>query len=234
LVSALATNAAELVPLGFLYPNDAGRHSYVNSVSADGAVAVGFSDSLSSNKQAFRWTQQSGMIGLGYLETDANRGSEALAASCDGSVIVGFASSPLGFQAFRWTQQTGMQPLGFLNLGAPFSIATSVSCDGSVVVGYSSGALGEEALTKTADAFSMACRIAGETDRRHAARANRSTHPAEGASAGSFRPAGSKQRRLRVASFVREENERQSLARIAEAEDAPSCNRITQSNFRLQ
>ena len=138
-LTARAASAADFVPLGFLHPNDPGRSSAAHDVSADGLVAVGSSQSSLAPKQAFRWTQQTGMTGLGFLVTNGpNAWSEARAASCDGSVIAGVAGTADGhMEAFRWTQQMGMQALGVLDRDNPGSQANAVSCDGSVVAGAS-------------------------------------------------------------------------------------------------
>ena len=77
------------------------------SISADGSVIVG-----NSGSQAFRWTQEDGMIGLGSL---GGTFSTADGVSADGSVVVGYSNHPNGYQieAFRWTQVDGMLGLGF-------------------------------------------------------------------------------------------------------------------------
>ena len=80
-------------------------------VSSDGSTIVGQSNS-SNGPEAFRWTAESGMVGLGDLD-GGQFFSYALATSSDGSVIVGnSASSSLNNEAFIWTQQNGMQGLG--------------------------------------------------------------------------------------------------------------------------
>lgn len=94
-------------------------------VSSDGSVVVGESSST-SGLEAFRWTSEGGMIGLGLLP--GRSWSSARAASADGSVVVG-KSAP---EAFRWTAAEGMVALGF-----PGTAARGVSADGSVVVGTS-------------------------------------------------------------------------------------------------
>jgi probable HAF family extracellular repeat protein len=106
-------------------------------VSADGSVVVG--QSGGGGFQAFRWTQATGVVGLGSLLIGDS--SSASGASADGSVVVGKS----GDEAFRWTQGTGMVGLGYLpgvNGFFGFSEANGVSADGSVVVGYSNGGNG--------------------------------------------------------------------------------------------
>jgi probable HAF family extracellular repeat protein len=140
----MAALAAALVgPLAF-YTNAAAMESFflglgdlpggtfdsrAFGVSADGSVVVGSTGDApgAASAQAFRWTRDTSMVGLGEP-------SSAYDISADGSVIVG----QWGSQAFRWTQETGLDGLGDLPRGAFFSFANAVSADGSVVVGLGS------------------------------------------------------------------------------------------------
>jgi len=102
------------------------ENQQANAVSADGSIVVGVNE-----YEAFRWTQQTGMVslGLGYLGLP----SSANAVSADGSVIVGNH----GGQVFRWTQQTGRIGLGDVeHIGG--GDAKGVSADGSILVGVGS------------------------------------------------------------------------------------------------
>jgi len=110
--------------------NDVGPSEGRVSVSADGSTVVGL-----DNGQAFRWTAEDGIFGLGYLEGGSY--STALGVSSDGAVIVGYSHSLQGGQAFRWTQDGGMMGLGDLPGGRFYSSAYSTSSDGSIVVGLS-------------------------------------------------------------------------------------------------
>jgi probable HAF family extracellular repeat protein len=103
-------------------------------VSANGDVVVG-----DSSGQPFRWTSQTGMVGLGYLQ--AGEATTALGVSADGSVVVGHdIRTGGGRHAFRWTAETGMVDMGFLSGGTSTnSEAHNVSADGLVVVGTSGG-----------------------------------------------------------------------------------------------
>ncbi len=107
--------------------------SVASGVSGDGSVVVGYSIS-GTGLEAFRWTQATGMVGLGNLPGGIS--SSASGVSADGSVVVGYSNSANGNEAFRWTQVTGMVGLGNLP-GWSSSRASGVSADGSVVVGYS-------------------------------------------------------------------------------------------------
>jgi uncharacterized membrane protein len=58
--------------------------------------------------QAFRWTFEEGLEGLGHLPDGFY--SEAYGVSPDNSVIVGRVSTPSIQQAFRWTSSAGAEP----------------------------------------------------------------------------------------------------------------------------
>jgi len=115
-------------------------YSKAYAISADGSVIVGESES-GAGTEAFRWTKEEGMVGLGTLTN--YRGSTAYGVSADGSVIVGTCNSIP--QAFRWTQDTGMVGLGWLDQppDPQFSAseARAVSADGRIVFGVSSSPL---------------------------------------------------------------------------------------------
>ncbi|GAB6164712.1 hypothetical protein JCM19992_07120 [Thermostilla marina] len=102
-----------------------------------------------SNVQAFRWTAEGGMIGLGDLP-GGNVASMAEDVSADGAVVVGGGHSASGREAFRWTSTDGMVGLGDLEGGLFGSWAYGVSDNGLVVVGESDSASGEEAFRWTA------------------------------------------------------------------------------------
>ena len=109
-------------------------------VSADGSVVVGDSTSdlnLSGGLgEAFQWTEDSDMVGLGLLPEAIWSTSAAKAISGDGSVITGSSGSPLaaGIEPFRWTEENGMVGLGLLP-GALRGYGGAVSGDGTVIVG---------------------------------------------------------------------------------------------------
>jgi probable HAF family extracellular repeat protein len=133
---AAPAQAASFRGLGFLDSDNQYRSSEANGVSADGSVVVGRS-SNSNGSEAFRWTQETGMVGLGFLDSN-DQYSDAQGVSADGSILVGSSFKVNGYgEAFRWTQESGMVGLGFLPGYNPNSFATGVSADGSVVVGGS-------------------------------------------------------------------------------------------------
>ena len=140
LIALLGTTelkAATFEGLGDLAGGEVG--SRVSGVSADGSVVVGWSRLELGHREAFRWTAQDGMVGLGALPGDEHQESVANAISADGSVVVGWSESDLWpRQAFRWTAEGGMVGLGDLPGGSGRSEANDVSADGSVVVGNGS------------------------------------------------------------------------------------------------
>jgi probable HAF family extracellular repeat protein len=125
--------ALQAIDLG-LFPG--GIISLAEGVSANGSVVVGYGDAkdpdpnfTSQEYQAFRWTQTSGMVGLGWIDQTA-RLSQAFGVSADGSTIVGSDS----VQAMRWTQAEGMVGLG-KGQGALAARATGISADSSTIIG---------------------------------------------------------------------------------------------------
>lgn len=109
--------------LGFLPPGIFSLSSRAFGVSRNGAVIVG-----ESGRAAFRWTEETGMVGLASL--DPWGGSLARAVSGDGSVIVGYTSSVPVSGGFRWTADDGM-----VGLGAGTD-ARDISDDGTIIVGW--------------------------------------------------------------------------------------------------
>ena len=117
------------------------------AISADGTTIVG--QGVSTNgREAFRWTSETGMIGLGDLP-GGRFFSLASGVSVDGSTVVGESWSAEDIQAFRWTQETGMVGLGDLPGGDTYSLAHGVSTDGSMVVGRGTSDRGAEAFLWT-------------------------------------------------------------------------------------
>jgi len=145
-VSAVAAQSSASVSVGFHplgYLNDTGIfESQGLAISSDGSTVAGRTTSPNSSNapfEAFRWTESTGMVGIGDLP-DAGFFSGAYGISGDGSVIVGAGhslasgSNTVG-EAFRWTQGGGMVGLGDLPGGVFSSIAHAASTDGSIIVG---------------------------------------------------------------------------------------------------
>lgn len=125
-----------------------GYTSVAYGVSGDGSIIGGYGDNSAPCVmfEAFRWTEETGIQGLGHLPGNAcPKESVVWAVSADGSTLVGHSTSDPGLQeAFRWTEAGGMENLGDLPGGGTFAFAYGVSADGSVVVGTGNGALGQE------------------------------------------------------------------------------------------
>ncbi len=148
--TVFASPKGELIPLGTLgdgtyYP------SIAHAVSADGTIVTGFSSSPDGS-QAFRWTKQTGMVGLGDLAGGFFY-SEGFGISPEGAFIVGASdeghSGGEGGAPMVWTQQNGMQFLG--SLGGPLTYGQAMGCasSGSVIVGCSQSQAGIEAFRWT-------------------------------------------------------------------------------------
>lgn len=137
-----AIDGPVFIGIGALLDDD--FESIAQGVSGDGNTVVGWSIS-DAGYEAFRWTEEEGMVGLGDLEGGYFL-SAANDASYDGSVIVGrsaseFTSGPVtpnvdvGREAFHWTEEEGMVGLDDLPENPFSSTAYGVSGDGLVVVG---------------------------------------------------------------------------------------------------
>lgn len=104
---------------------------------------------MAAGTEAFRWTPQSGMIGLGDLP-GGNHASSARAVAADGAVVVGHGFDESGQRAFRWTQTDGMTPLPKLS-GQYVQRAFGCSWAGDVIVGEAGAGSRAEAFYWTAD-----------------------------------------------------------------------------------
>ncbi len=120
--------AATFIGIGDL-PGGA-EYSEVYSISADGNVVVGTSDST-SGREAFRW--ESDLIqGLGDLPGGTFE-SVAHATSQDGSVVVGYSKDGPFWHPFRWEGGVlaALQPVDVND----DTYATDVSSDGTIITG---------------------------------------------------------------------------------------------------
>jgi uncharacterized membrane protein/alpha-tubulin suppressor-like RCC1 family protein len=117
--------------------------SMAQAISGNGLVAVGVSDASTANPdEAFRWTSEAGIAGLGSGAGLPISGAHGVDA--DGDVIVGSGDRPSGLaEAFRWSSGS-MQRIGVLDPELGFSRATAVSDAGDVIAGYSAIALLED------------------------------------------------------------------------------------------
>ncbi len=131
--------------IGTLSPFDASdpfSHTNTKAVSDDGNVIVGWSQYTDPNDdmvvvdQAYVWTAQGGMVGLGDLN-GGEFSSRAMDVSADGSKVVGLASTDRGSEAVYWTKEAGFVPLGWLGDADTLDYAEAVSFDGKTIVGRS-------------------------------------------------------------------------------------------------
>ncbi len=143
IVFGALASAQSFEPLGFLPGNLSSPSSFANGVSSDGTTVVGFGNSVNGWREAFRWTAETGMEGLGDLD-GGYFVSHATAVSSDGSVIVGNGydgngpdyDSDIPNRAFAWTAADGMTALDVVDIYSS-SEAHGVSGDGQTIVGQS-------------------------------------------------------------------------------------------------
>jgi probable HAF family extracellular repeat protein len=133
------TEASGMIGLGDLPGGD--FYSCATAVSADGKVIVGIGSSEfnalreRNNTEAFTWTSETGLVGLGYL-SEQDRFSAANGISDDGKTIVGTSGYDQGSRAFRWTEAEEMVALHSASGVDQVSSAIDASADGSVIVGW--------------------------------------------------------------------------------------------------
>ncbi|MFG0331684.1 MAG: hypothetical protein ACF8PN_17490 [Phycisphaerales bacterium] len=133
--------------------------SVATAVSADGSVIVGSSSSFASvdnppppgsmfsdpflGYEAFRWTREEGMVGLGDLPGDEYFHSFAEDVSADGMTVVGGSWSELsmqgmvpGSEGFRWRPGEGMRGIGVIpSIIQQHSPAYGVTANGEALTG---------------------------------------------------------------------------------------------------
>ena len=141
-VAVLVTNNGTInTVLGALLPSRV--ISYANALSDDGAVAYGQSFGGGTVNEAFRWTEATGLVPLGFVTPgDDYSAPAARGTSSDGSVMVGVSGIiddatgefVPGNRAFRYVHGSGMTALPLLPGGAGNS-AIAVTPDGNVVLG---------------------------------------------------------------------------------------------------
>lgn len=128
-----------------------GTTSEAFAMSGDGSVVVGYTTTTGEPfQQAFRWTANTGMVGLGYLGSSVHY-STAWDVSTDGLVIVGgsLLNDSTG-APFKWTSSGGLENLGrFSNPGSIHDVR-GVNGNGSLFVGIgSTGNTGNQACVWT-------------------------------------------------------------------------------------
>lgn len=112
------------------------------AVSADGSVIVGTGTKISNVVEAFRWTLEAGLVGLGDLP-GGRLYSHATGVSADGSLVVGISSDSSEFdRPFVWDANHGLRPLSqYLSLEHGLDLTgwtlmtVEISGDGRTFVG---------------------------------------------------------------------------------------------------
>jgi probable HAF family extracellular repeat protein len=142
--------------------SDVSDVSYDGSViSGDGLIRIFGSDGLEYGVEGARWTERTGLEGIGFIPgTTGGSGSLVSisnAISGDGNTIGGFTSTLLdgggvleGGAAYLWTEETGIVSLYDLlqqqghdvSAWGSLDFVTGISQDGSVIVGSGTGANG--------------------------------------------------------------------------------------------
>jgi probable HAF family extracellular repeat protein len=136
------TLSGSMQNLGTLATSNPMASSESLAANFDGRVIVGASTSNSGYQQPFRWTPDTGMVGLGHLFATPTH-ARAVGVSGSGDVVIGWMSgwNPVGgnrTKAFRWRPQDGLTDLSnLLNDPNVDAEATAVSADGSTIVGSS-------------------------------------------------------------------------------------------------
>ena len=118
------------------------NYNWAFDVSGDGGVIVGRSWGIGI-AEAFMWTEENGMVGLGDLDGGEFK-SSAQGVSYDGTLVVGYGTPKSNFpnvtEAFLWVEGKGMTGLGAIGpFPVPISVANAVANtpNGAVVVGES-------------------------------------------------------------------------------------------------
>lgn len=131
--AGVAYAGPSFTPLGFLSATD--NRSAATAVSADGATVVGYVETESGDRHAFRWTSTDAMLELGGA-SDGRIFAYPNDVSADGSTIVGALNAPGGgASAAIWRAGGGVSALDAAGSGFVTGLATAVSADGAVVAG---------------------------------------------------------------------------------------------------
>jgi probable HAF family extracellular repeat protein len=133
--AAVNVSGASFTGLGDLAGGE--FNSRAGNLSADGKFVTGTGTITDLNDEAFLWTQDTGMVGLGFARGTDN--SSAFAVSNDGSKVVGITADPGGGafngEAIVWTAGSGFSRFDPFPELAVDPFPEDVSADGSVIVG---------------------------------------------------------------------------------------------------
>ncbi len=119
------------------------NYSEAHDMTPDGSVVVGASsgDGPNGESEAFVWTEENGMIGLGDLFPEGYDYSSATAVSADGSIIAGVTRDNI-IRSFLYSEDSGLVFLDELLAESGIDLTgwvlavCGMSADGTVLTGY--------------------------------------------------------------------------------------------------
>lgn len=118
------------------------------ATSDDGtAIIGGIDDPITGELVAARWTQATGWVSLGGLDSCSGSISSARAISSDGQSVVGSMWDGCTSVGFLWTVGGGLVPLQSAGVGAGSSLAQAIAGDGSKIGGWAFGNSGRTPAT---------------------------------------------------------------------------------------
>lgn len=143
------SKATEIVGIGYLA---GGSRSSARAISANGSTVVGWSDTISSDRQAVMWKADQQI--LSALDRDGlYASSSADLVNRNGTIIAGSGSGgSSGQRAFVWMTEDGMKDIG--DLGGGSTYLTAMDDSGEFLVGFSQTANNENHAFRY-DAFSQ-------------------------------------------------------------------------------
>lgn len=146
-----ASGTSELDIPGFEFNGFTVKDEFeIRRVTNDGSVMVGTGKFLGEEEeQAFRWTDETGAVGLGWLPNPGDPAQQAESSARDmtddGSVIVGISRGTEPGRSFIWSEQFGMEDLQDVlvdrfGLGAELdgwslALPNAISPNGQFIVG---------------------------------------------------------------------------------------------------
>ncbi|MFT5407626.1 MAG: putative delta-60 repeat protein [Verrucomicrobiales bacterium] len=111
-------------------------------IAGDGSTIVGYGRTEDNRIEAFHWTEETGIVPLGYLD-ETYRHSMAFACSENGNVTVGRTIKDSAVVATVWDAEHGLRELAevLINEGVDLTgwqliFAEDVSADGSTILGH--------------------------------------------------------------------------------------------------
>jgi uncharacterized membrane protein len=144
-----------MIGLGYLIAGVDGQpppYGEATAVSRDGSVVVGWTQTQISDDveiaEAFRWSAEGGLLGLGFSDPSGTSMSIARAVNGDGSIVLGMSDG----RASIWDEAHGMRDLADvlvsefgLDLGGwQLYNAVGISDDGLTIAGNGTNPQGED------------------------------------------------------------------------------------------